>query len=128
MLKIQGPKGTKVKLTIVRDKKQQLDFTITRDTIHVPSVESKILEGNIGYMQVSQFSDDTDELALKVAQSFREAGVNKVILDLRDNPGGEVSAAVGISGLWLKTVRQSCSNAAVIPRTPPTRFRAVCRL
>jgi carboxyl-terminal processing protease len=102
VLKIRGPKGTKVKLTIVRDKKQQLDFTITRDTIHVPSVESKILEGNIGYMQVSQFSDDTDELALKVAQSFREAGVNKVILDLRDNPGGEVSAAVGISGLWLK--------------------------
>ncbi|QQS17954.1 S41 family peptidase [Candidatus Saccharibacteria bacterium] len=101
VLKIRGQKGTKVKLTIVRDAKQQLEFTITRDTIHVPSVESKILEDNIGYIQVSQFSDDTDELALKAVQSFRDAGVEKVILDLRDNPGGEVSAAVGISGLWL---------------------------
>jgi carboxyl-terminal processing protease len=102
VLKIRGPKGKKVKLTIVRDAKQQLEFTITRDTIHVPSVESKVLEGNIGYMQVSQFSGDTDELALKAAQSFREKGVDKVILDLRDNPGGEVSAAIGLSGLWLK--------------------------
>ncbi len=102
VLKIRGPKGTEVKLTIVRDKKEQLEFTITRDLIHVPSVESKIVEGNVGYMQVSQFSDDTDELALKAAQSFRESGVEKVILDLRDNPGGEVNSAVGLSGLWLQ--------------------------
>lgn len=102
VLKIRGPKETKVKLTIVRDKKERLDFTITRDIIRVPSVESKILENRVGYMQVSQFSDDTDELALKAVQSFKEAGVQKVILDLRDNPGGEVSSAVGLSGLWLQ--------------------------
>lgn len=102
VLKIRGPKGTKVKLTIVRDKKERLDFTITRDIIRVPSVESKILDNNVGYMQVSQFSDDTDELALKAAQTFKDAGVQKVILDLRDNPGGEVSSAVGLSGLWLQ--------------------------
>jgi carboxyl-terminal processing protease len=88
-------------LTVVRDGKTQLDFTIVRDTIHVPSVESKILEGNIGYLQVSQFSDDTDELAQKAAQTFRDAGVQKVVLDLRDNPGGEVNAAVGLCSLWL---------------------------
>jgi carboxyl-terminal processing protease len=101
VLKIRGTKGTKVVLTVVRDGKTQLDFTIVRDTIHVPSVESKILEGNIGYLQVSQFSDDTDELAQKAAQTFRDAGVQKVVLDLRDNPGGEVNAAVGLCSLWL---------------------------
>lgn len=101
VLKIRGKKGTKVTLTVVRDKKDQLDFTIVRDTIHVPSVESKILDGNVGYMRVSQFSDDTDELAQKAAQTFTEANVQKVVLDLRDNPGGEVDSAVGLSGLWL---------------------------
>lgn len=101
VIKIRGEKGTKVTLTVIRDKKQQLEFTITRDNIHVPSVESKILDGNVGYLQVSQFSDDTDDLAQKAAQSFRDAGVQKVILDLRDNPGGEVNAAVGLCSLWL---------------------------
>ncbi len=102
VLKIRGEKGTKVNLTIIRDKKERLDLTITRDTIHVPSVTSKILEGNIGYMQVSQFSDDTDELAAKAAQSFKDAGVSSIVLDLRDNPGGEVTSAVGLCSLWLK--------------------------
>ncbi|QQS19330.1 S41 family peptidase [Candidatus Saccharibacteria bacterium] len=102
VLKIRGPKGTKVKLTIVRDKKEQLEFTITRDVIHVPSVESKVLEGNVGYLQVSQFSDDTDELAEAAAESFREKGIREIILDLRDNPGGEVASAVGLGGLWLQ--------------------------
>lgn len=101
VLKIRGKKGTTVKLTIVRDKKDQLEFTITRDTIHVPTVESKVLDGNIGYLQVSQFSDDTDELAAKAARDFVDKGVNAVVLDLRDNPGGEVSSSVGLSGLWL---------------------------
>lgn len=101
VLKIRGKKGTQVKLTVVRDKKDQLDFMITRDTIHVPSVESKVLDGAVGYIRVSQFSDDTDELAQKAAQSLANGGVQKVILDLRDNPGGEIDSAVGLSGLWL---------------------------
>ncbi|MCA9326965.1 S41 family peptidase [Candidatus Saccharibacteria bacterium] len=101
VLKIRGEKGTKVTLTVVRDGKEQLEFTIVRDTIHVPSVESKILDGNIGYMQVSQFSDDTDELARKAAQEFQDKGIKKVVLDLRDNPGGEVASAVGLCSLWL---------------------------
>jgi carboxyl-terminal processing protease len=116
VLKIRGKKGTQVKLTIVRDGKDQLDFTITRDNIHVPSVESKVLDGNIGYMQVSQFSDDTDELAAKAAREFQAQGVKQVILDLRDNPGGEVSAAVGLSGLWLdsgETVAQQRRGSVV---------------
>lgn len=101
VLKIRGQKGTKVKLTIVRDQKTQLDFTITRETIHVPSVESKMLENGTGYIRVSQFSDDTDELAQAAAQKLLQAGAKKVVLDLRDNPGGEIDSAVGLSGLWL---------------------------
>lgn len=105
---IRGPKGSKVTLGIVRGS-QTLSVTIVRDNITVPSVNSKILPGNIGYMQINQFSDDTSGLAQQAAQSFQKAGVKGVILDLRDNPGGLVDAAVDVSSLWLpggKTIMQ----------------------
>lgn len=101
--KIRGEKGTKVQLTIIRNKSDQLDFTIIRDTIKIPSVVTKKLgDDKIGYIQVSQFSDDTDELAQKAAESFKADGISKIILDLRDNPGGEVTTAVNLSSLWLE--------------------------
>jgi carboxyl-terminal processing protease len=99
---IRGPQGTKVTLSLVRNS-QPLTVTITRENITVPSVTSKILSGNIGYMQISQFTDDTGSLALQAAQQFKKAGVTGVVLDLRDNPGGEVNAAVSVSSLWLKS-------------------------
>lgn len=102
VLKIRGEKGTTVKLGIVRDKKQVLEFTITRDVIKVPTATSKTLDGGIGYLQVSQFSDDTDELVAKAAAGFKEAGVKGIVLDLRDNPGGEITTAVNLSSLWLQ--------------------------
>ena len=97
---IRGPKGSEVTLQIVRGD-QVLTIKITRDDIKVPSVNSKILDGNIGYLQISQFSDDTDELAQKAAISFKQAGVKGIVLDLRDNPGGLVDAAVDVSNMWV---------------------------
>ncbi len=99
--KIRGPAGTKVTLTVVRNHSQTLHFTITRSDIQLPSVTSKILDGNIGYLQISTFSNDTGKLARQAAQKFKAAQVNGVILDLRDNPGGLVDAAVNVSSLWL---------------------------
>lgn len=100
--KIRGPKGTKVKLTIVRDGSQQLNLEITRDDINVPSVKSEIMNSNIGYLTVSRFDDNTALLARQAALKFKDAGVRSVILDLRGNPGGVVDGAVGLSSLWLK--------------------------
>lgn len=99
--KIRGKKGTTVKLVVLRDGKQRLDFTIKRDTIQIPTAVSKILDDNVGYLQVSQFSEDTNRLVSEAVTKFQESGVKKVILDLRDNPGGEVSTAVSLSSLWL---------------------------
>jgi carboxyl-terminal processing protease len=78
-----------------------MSFTITRDDIKVPSVTTKILPGNIGYMQVTTFADDTAELAQKAAQQFKDANVKGVVVDLRGNPGGYLDAAVNMSSLWL---------------------------
>jgi len=98
---IRGPSGSKVTLNVVRNTSQQLTFTITRANITVPSVNYKILSNNIGYLQITQFSNDTSGLAQKAAQVFQQAHVKGVILDLRDNPGGIVSAAIDVSSLWL---------------------------
>lgn len=99
--KIRGPKGTKVTLQVVRDKAQTLNFTIIRDDITLPSVKTKILDGNVGYMQISTFADDTTNLTQKAATDFQSKHVNGIILDLRDDPGGLLDAAVHVSSLWL---------------------------
>ncbi|HSX53529.1 MAG TPA: S41 family peptidase [Patescibacteria group bacterium] len=99
--RIRGDKGTKVTLQIVRDQSPTLSITITRDNIKIPSVTSKILPGNIGYIQITQFSDDTSQLATKAANDFKQAGVKGIVLDMRGDPGGLLDAAVNVSSLWL---------------------------
>lgn len=99
--KIRGPKGSKVTLHILRGQNEPLTFVITRDDIQVPSVTSKILAGNIGYMEISSFSSDTADLAAQAARSFKRANVRGVILDLRGDPGGYLDAAVSVASLWL---------------------------
>jgi len=99
--KIRGPKDTQVSLKVVRDEKEDLDFTITRKDIKIPSVKTEILDGNIGYLQISQFGEDTASLAAQAANEFRQKQVKGVILDLRGNPGGLLDSSVDIASLWL---------------------------
>lgn len=98
--KIRGESGTKVKLKVIRDNKQELEFEITRAQITVASVKSEIVDG-IGILTISRFGSDTVELATKAANEFRTANVRGVVLDMRGNPGGLLDAAVGVSSLWL---------------------------
>jgi carboxyl-terminal processing protease len=114
--KIRGKKGSQVTLNIVRGG-QQLTFTITRDTVQIPTATSKILSDNIGYLQVSQFSDETYGLVQKAVQDFQQHGVKKAVLDLRDDPGGEVTSAQQIASLWLSsgsTIEQERRGGTVI--------------
>lgn len=114
---IRGQKGTKVVLKVVRNKSDALTFTITRADIKVPSVNSKILDNGLGYMQITQFSDDTADLAAKAAQKFKDNDVKGVILDLRDDPGGLLDAAVKVSSLWLpqnKLILQEKTDGKVV--------------
>ncbi|MEO6513480.1 MAG: S41 family peptidase [Candidatus Saccharimonadales bacterium] len=119
--KIRGKKGTMVTLKIVRNKEQALTFKITRDDISIPSVTTKTLDNNIGYIQISQFGDDTAELTTKAAAQFKAAGVKGIILDLRSNPGGRLDAAVSVSDLWVptgKTILQEKQGSTVIKNYP----------
>ena len=97
---IRGPSGSTVKLEIARDGKE-LNFEIVRETIKIPSVESKIINGNIGYMKITTFSEETADLAEKSAQEFKDKGVKGVIIDVRGNPGGLLNSAVSLGQLWI---------------------------
>lgn len=100
--KIRGTKDTTVKLTILRDGQTQ-ELTVVRGVITSPSVSSELLEnGKIGYFRVSRFGEDTPAVARAEAKKLKEQGVSNIILDLRGNSGGYVSAAQELAGLWLK--------------------------
>ncbi len=98
--KIRGPEGTTVKLTILRGQTRK-EFSIERQTITLPSVKSEMKNHNIGYIQISRFADDTVDLTRQAAQELKDQGAMAVVLDLRNNSGGLLSAAVGVSSVWL---------------------------
>ena len=99
--KMRGPKGTKVNLTIQRDgSADPLQFTLVRDTIKIESVKSKVLD-NIGYVKLTQFQEATGRDLGRVLKQFKEQKVQSTILDLRNNPGGLLTAAVEVSEQFL---------------------------
>ena len=100
--KIRGEAGTDVVLTIARNGERK-ELTITRASIVIPSVESELIEdGQIGYIQLSRFAEDTAKLAREAAVDFKARGVEKIILDVRSNSGGFVDAAIEVASLWLQ--------------------------
>jgi carboxyl-terminal processing protease len=100
--KLRGPKGTKVTITILREgHKKTMDFTIVRDIIKVKSVKSKVIERNIGYVKLTQFQEKSaDDLALAL-NDLKSKGINSLILDLRNNPGGLLNVSIDVAGQFL---------------------------
>lgn len=112
--KIRGEVGTTVKVTVLRNGETK-DFTITRAEVNNPSVYSRVVDG-VGVMTVTRFDNETGKLAEAAAKSFKDQGVDSVILDLRGNGGGYVTAAQDLSGVWLDNkvvVREKTGNEIV---------------
>ena len=97
--KIRGDAGTTVKLTVYRDGGPK-DFTLTREVVNNPSVYGSVVDG-VGIMTISRFDDKTGSLARALATEFKTANVKGVVLDLRGNGGGFVTAAQDVGGIWL---------------------------
>jgi len=97
--KIRGDAGTTVKLTVFRDGAAE-DFTLTREVVNNPSVYGSVVNG-VGIMTITRFDDKTGSLARALATEFKTAGVKGVVLDLRGNGGGYVTAAQDVGGIWL---------------------------
>ncbi len=102
--KMRGLKGTPVDLTVFREGlKKPLVITIIRDTIKIQSVRGKVLGGKTGYVRITQFQEQTPEDLSKTLGTLEEKNIQSLILDLRNNPGGLLTAAVGVSEQFLKS-------------------------
>lgn len=105
--RIRGPRGTTVKLTILRKKEKNgepelLDFDVKRAKVPLESIkEARMLEGGIGYVRISDFKDTTAEDLGEQLEEFLDAGMTALVLDLRWNPGGLLSAAPQTCELFL---------------------------
>ncbi len=100
--KMRGPKGSAVRLMILRDNwDKPKEFKIVRDVIKVQSVKSKMLDDSIGYVRIIQFQGQTTAELEKALKSLEAKGMKKLILDLRNDPGGLLDASVDVSSKFL---------------------------
>ncbi|OGJ67677.1 hypothetical protein A3J34_01095, partial [Candidatus Peribacteria bacterium RIFCSPLOWO2_02_FULL_51_10] len=104
--KIRGPKGTKVKITVLREgKKAPVTVEVTRDSIQVPSVESKVIKsqsGSIGQIILNQFGTESMLEIRKALKDLQSAGLRGIVLDLRFNGGGYLDGAEELASMFLK--------------------------
>ncbi len=102
---MRGKPGSQIKLTVVREgSNKPLTFTLTRSIIKIESVKNRILEPGYGYIRISQFQANTgDSLnhALKTLKRENKGNLKGLVLDLRNNPGGVLNAAVSVADTFL---------------------------
>ena len=113
--KLRGTSGEKVKLTVARDK-QKLDFELVREKINNVSADISY-QDKTAIISVYRFSEDTGTLVQSFTKDFKNRGINKVILDLRNNGGGYVTAARDLLSLWLDGDKILTQKSATIGQT-----------
>ena len=102
--KLRGDPGTKVKVKIFRPKTQLIkEFELERAIINVPSIkDARVLDDGIGYVRMLQFGEETSEDLQDALDGLEKAKVKALVLDLRSNPGGLLTAAVEVSQKFLR--------------------------
>ncbi len=102
--KLRGRPGSSVSLTVLREGEDKLlDFKIVRQIIKIRDIkEARILEDNIGYIRLVEFRQNTSEEFRKAMQKLKSQAMDALILDLRNNPGGLLEAAVKVTESFLE--------------------------
>jgi len=102
--RLRGPKGSEVTISVTRaGYDQPLDFTIVRDKIDLRSVlYAFLLKDDVGYLRISDFTETTEDELHENLVELQMQGAKKLVLDLRDNPGGLLDQAVAVSNKFLK--------------------------
>jgi carboxyl-terminal processing protease len=117
---IRGPKGTNVVLTIQRaDEKETRLITVTRDFINVPTLETEMLAGDIFVIKLHSFSATSANLFKQAIVEFSKTKSDKLVLDMRGNPGGYLESAVQMASWFLPTgkpvlIEESGSNKKIV--------------
>ncbi|MFP4469850.1 MAG: S41 family peptidase [Bacteroidales bacterium] len=104
MSKLKGPRGTKVNILVFRrNEPELLDFTITRNVIPTYSVDiAYMVTDSIGYVKLNKFAATTHEEMVNALKNLKSQGMHKLILDLRNNTGGYLQAAIDVVDEFLK--------------------------
>ena len=124
--KLRGAAGTKVKLTIVRGGKEKT-FELVRETINNVSVYSEFKD-KTAIITITRFDQDTGRLAREAAEEANKKGCDKIIVDLRGNGGGYVSAAKEVASLWIDgklVVEQKSANGFYNEQTYANSGKAI---
>lgn len=117
---IRGETGTTVKLTVFRGGEEK-EFTITRAQVNNPSAYGEVKNG-VGVLSITRFDENTGRLARSVASELKQKGVKGIVVDLRGNGGGYVTAAQAVAGIWLdnKLVTSERKNGVVVEELKST--------
>lgn len=100
--KVKGEKGTQVTLTVLRaDTGDEEELTITRDTIEAQTVSHEMKENNVGYIRIAEFDSVTYEQYKEALEDLEDQGMERLIVDLRSNPGGNLDTVCDILDLML---------------------------
>ncbi|MGH7786423.1 MAG: S41 family peptidase [Candidatus Binatia bacterium] len=101
---MRGPEGSKIALTVRRENTPEwIDLTLKREVIQIKSVKYRVLEPHYGYLRITQFQERTERDAKSALEAMEKetGGLQGLVLDLRNNPGGLLSQAVKVSDLFL---------------------------
>ncbi|MER2600244.1 MAG: S41 family peptidase [Caldilineales bacterium] len=98
---IRGPKGSKIVLTIKSEGQEPRDIEVVRDRIEVPAVEYRMLDNNIAYLRLGEFSAPSSEQVQSALDSLLAENPKGLVLDLRGNPGGFLRSAVDITSEFI---------------------------
>lgn len=102
--KMRGEEGKTVSITVLREEQKQKkvhEFKIKRETIKLQTVDGRILEKNIGYIAISEFDKPTYDDFMKELEVLKKKGAQKLVLDLRGNPGGLLDVCTKIADVFL---------------------------
>lgn len=120
---VQGDPGTQVHVTVIRAD-ARLDFTLTRQSIDIPSVESRLLKDQVGLIEVASFSGGAARKVREAIRNLIGRGARAFILDLRGNPGGGLDEAIDLAGAFLDggpvvSIRERGKPEFSFEATPP---------
>ena len=127
--RMRGEPNTKVVLTIFRkNENRSFPVTITREEIKTQSVKAKLIEPGYAWVRVSQFQERTvEDFARKFEELYKDnPGIKGVVLDLRNDPGGLLDAAVAISAAFLPDNATVVTTNGQLEETPPPLCVKVC--
>src|SRR6187455_1351749 len=101
--KLRGPKGTPVRISLKRSGFDQLiDLAVIRDEIHIPTVPASfMLDAQTGYVRLSEFGENTDQELGQALRALQRQGMKRLVLDLRNNPGGALDQAIKVANRFL---------------------------